>query len=437
MSITSIRRRYAFLYGLRWFAIGFIVPVLVLLADARGLNVTQIGLAFLPFGLMTALLELPTGGLADSRGRRPVLVAAALLQVGGLVAWGLSRSTLAFALSGAVMGAARALDSGPLEAWFVDATHDAGGTDDESVRRGLALGSVAECVALALGSLLGGLLPRLLDGLPDGRSAIVIPLSVPFLVAAALSALHAVALVALLSATPHRSRDLEQSGPSLMDAVREGMRIATRVRTARRLLYGFAAFGLALTTVEVLWPQHVIELFDEGGAGASVRLGALFAGAFAASAVGAMLTTRAVRLLRGDPTLTLRVGQLTSAAALVVMALTSSRVLSVVAFLALYGAWGVFGPLHRELLHECVGRDARSVLLSAASLVTQGGSVVAKLTVFPLAARSGIPAAWWAAAGAMALTAVLYEEVRRRASDSVESPLPLPMTSIAGSDPLP
>ena len=53
----------------------------MLLAQARGLTLGEIGVLFTVHGALVVTLELPTGGLADVLGRRPVVVAGALLHI--------------------------------------------------------------------------------------------------------------------------------------------------------------------------------------------------------------------------------------------------------------------------------------------------------------------------------------------------------------------
>jgi MFS family permease len=76
-----LRRRFLVLPALRWFQVGLQVPVLILLLQARGLDLTSVGVVFAVYGLMTALFELPTGGLADVLGRRHVLIAATVVEL--------------------------------------------------------------------------------------------------------------------------------------------------------------------------------------------------------------------------------------------------------------------------------------------------------------------------------------------------------------------
>ena len=44
--MTTIRRRYLVLHGLRWLPSGLLIPVIVLLMLERGIGLSQIGLIF-------------------------------------------------------------------------------------------------------------------------------------------------------------------------------------------------------------------------------------------------------------------------------------------------------------------------------------------------------------------------------------------------------
>ena len=76
LDARGARRRYLILIGMRWLPTGLLIPVTVLLAVSRGLSLTEIGLIFSLQGLVVLFLELPTGGLSDALGRRPVLIVA-------------------------------------------------------------------------------------------------------------------------------------------------------------------------------------------------------------------------------------------------------------------------------------------------------------------------------------------------------------------------
>ena len=79
MTAQTLTRRSVLLTALDWFPVGLTVPVLVLLAQVRDLTLGQIGFVFAVFGVLGALLELPTSSLlclrlpGASRDEEPLL----------------------------------------------------------------------------------------------------------------------------------------------------------------------------------------------------------------------------------------------------------------------------------------------------------------------------------------------------------------------------
>ena len=156
--LASIRRRFHLLLALRFVPTGLSVTVFVLLMRDRGLSLAEIGVGTAAQGIVMLFLELPSGGLADALGRKPVLllaggvwlVASALVLAAGNVA------LLAVAFS--LQGVFRALDSGPLQAWFVDEAF----LDDPGVEveRELARSDVVICAAIGVGAIAGSVIVR-------------------------------------------------------------------------------------------------------------------------------------------------------------------------------------------------------------------------------------------------------------------------------------
>jgi MFS family permease len=237
VSTARLRRRFVLLTALRWLPIGFTAPLLVLLQLSRGLTLEQVGITTACYALTTALLELPTGGLADAIGRRTVLVASSILGIvvfaGMLVAVGLG-PWIAIKI---VAGAARALDSGPLEAWFVDEVRR--GDHRADIRHGLSQAHAVEGGGLALSAAAGGLLPVAFDGF---NSAVVAAL--------AAQGLYLVGVLSMVS--EHRTLDrraLAAAFRQVPAVLRSGLTIGMRTRPVGRLLCGSAVWGLALAAV--------------------------------------------------------------------------------------------------------------------------------------------------------------------------------------------
>lgn len=118
----QVRFRYLAVLALRWLPTGLLIPVTTLLMLERGLGLAEVGLVVAGQGIVVLFLELPTGGVADTLGRRPVLILASVLALLATGLMAVASSASAFLVVWLVWGASRALDSGPLDAWFVDAT---------------------------------------------------------------------------------------------------------------------------------------------------------------------------------------------------------------------------------------------------------------------------------------------------------------------------
>jgi MFS family permease len=66
-------RRYALLSFLQWLPVGLMMVPMVLLLLERGFTLVEVAFIGAVSSVTVAVLELPTGGLADVVGRRPVL----------------------------------------------------------------------------------------------------------------------------------------------------------------------------------------------------------------------------------------------------------------------------------------------------------------------------------------------------------------------------
>jgi DNA-binding transcriptional ArsR family regulator len=74
-SVVDPTRRYTLLSFLQWLPVGLMMVPMVLLLLERGFSLGEVAAIAGVSAVAVALLELPTGGLADAVGRRPVRVA--------------------------------------------------------------------------------------------------------------------------------------------------------------------------------------------------------------------------------------------------------------------------------------------------------------------------------------------------------------------------
>jgi MFS family permease len=401
--LTPERARQVFLLLTltRWFPVGLIVTVTTLLPIERGLSVPEALTALSLTGFTVFLLELPTSGLADALGRRPMLVAAAALQVAAAVLFLSAQTFWAFALAAAVTGIFRALDSGPLEAWFVDTVHATEPGAD--VDRPLAAHSTVLGVSIAAGALVSG---GLVWWHPfDAWSA----LALPYAVYAVLSAVHLVAVTVLVREVPRDPAPLadgadaaDAAGPGATPAlptpalpssappssrsgrarvagrvlasarqaprvIRDGLRLARDNGVLRWLLLVEVFWSVGMVVFETFQPIRLSELLGGTEAGAAVSGPAAAAG-WAVFAGGAALSGLATPRLGVARTAIL--ARVLNGLGAIWMGLALGPVGLIAAYLVTYGLHGACGPAYQALLHREAESRNRSTVLSMASMLS-------------------------------------------------------------------
>ncbi len=401
LTVAAAGRRYVGLTALRWLPVGLSVPVSVLLAQSRGLSVAQVGLVFAVYGMVCLVLELPTGGLADAIGRRPVLVLSGSLHLLGLLGLAIAPNLPAFIGAISLIGAGRALDSGPLESWYVDAVHQV--TPGADVTPGLSRAAVADGIALSLGAVAGGVIPSLADGNADA-------LALPILVAAVFELVHVAAIVRFVTplGPPSSVGTRAMLRSSLREVpviVRDTVRLAATDRALRLLIAITFVVGMVLSTLELLGPLQFAALADDATDGSAV-FGIVMAVSFGAAAAGSALATTARRAARGSISRATAVLQVLCALALVGIALSPTAVLAGAAYATFYLWNGAGWPLRKQLLHSRVDSSKRSTTVSASSFAVMLGGITGSLAL-PLLTDWTSLSVGFAAAGVLLLVSAV------------------------------
>src|ERR1041385_717522 len=161
-SPAQIARAYYVIAGIYTLSASLIWGVNTLFLMRTGhLTLMQVFIANAIFTGSMALFEVPTGIVADTRGRRFsflvsvfVLFFGTLLYVavpafGGGLGW--------FCIASVVLGLGYTFYSGAVEAWVVDALNAAGHTEplDQVMARGSSISSMAMLVGTVFGGILG------------------------------------------------------------------------------------------------------------------------------------------------------------------------------------------------------------------------------------------------------------------------------------------
>ncbi|HEX8121970.1 MAG TPA: MFS transporter [Solirubrobacteraceae bacterium] len=422
MSARSLVRRFVLLRALRWLPLGIGLPFFVLLPIDRGLGLGEVGVMWAAHSIVAIICEVPSGGLADSIGRRPTLLMGGTLTAAALAGLAVATGLVGFMLATATLAAGRALISGSLEAWFVDELRT---TDAHApLHRPLAAGSTAEALGTAFGAAVGGVIPLLITGLPEHGDAALVRLSVPFLAAAGAALVYVVAVAAFVR-EPRRV-----AGGTWRDtatATRDGLRAARASRNVRLVLGVAIIVGLVMSTTELLWQPRLEQLVGEGnrswlfGALAATSMAAAAAGSASSPWIGARAGNRRVYA-----------GALVAAAATVaLLAAAQATVLFCAVYLLYFWALGLADPMHFAVLHESIEGDTRATVASAEGLATQVGGIGGNLMLAPLAATAGLGLAWGIAAAAAVGGALLASATRPARAPARPRPRPAAPSGVA------
>ena len=347
----------------RWFPVGFGVGIVILLQTNRGLSIAQAMTAAAVSGFVCFALELPTSGFADAFGRRAVYVAAAGINVVTGLAYLFAQSFWQFVGAAALMGAFRALDSGPLEAWFVDTVHESApgaDVDQELSRQGTVLG-----VGMAVGALLSGALIwwHPIKAFPAIDLAVA--------VFAALNVIHLIATLCLLKEAPRpvssgdRERRALASVKEAPAVIRGGLLLLARNRVLLGLIGAEICWSVGMVAFESLLPLRLEEMLGSAQA-AGALMGPVAAVGWGIFALGTWLAGRLSQ--RWGVARAAMLGRGLNALGVVVMGLTLTPAQLVAAYLFTYTMHGLNGPPHSALLHREASAQNRSTVLSINSM---------------------------------------------------------------------
>lgn len=414
MSPAAARRVLLTLGATRWFPVGLVVGVTTLLPIERGLSVADTLTTAALSGLVVFALELPTSGFADAFGRRPVYLVAAVTQIVAAGLFVVADTFWGFLVASAAFGVFRALDSGPLEAWYVDTVHRTEPGAD--VDRTLAAAGTVLGASIAAGALVGG-------GLIWWHPVTAWnALTLPYVAYAVLACVHLGAVALLMKESRVPADASPDGGVRASAVVADGLREAPAVvRDGLRLLTTNRVL-LGLVLVEVFWSVGMIvfETFQP------IRLAELLGSEEAAGAVNGPVTAVGWAVFAGGSALaglasarlgvarTAILSRVFNGLGAVVMGLVAGPVALVVAYLFTYGLHGSAGPMHAALLHREAEARNRATVLSMNSMAAFGAFSLGAVLLGWVADATSTQAAMVLGGAVSVVGAVCYLPARLR-----------------------
>jgi len=415
--VVQLERCYAVVLAINWLAAIFPSAVMVLYAQSRGLSLAGIGAYVAVYGVTVALLDLPTGNLADSVGRKRTALIGGAVGILARVVLLISFSLPGFLVYAVLWGVARALNSGTLDAWFVGALRN---LDPElDLQPSLAQVNTVELLALGSGSLLGAGFPSLLHLIWPGRSGGASPLT---LVVAASVLLQVVALLVtwrLVQEQPRPAiplmRAMNRGLSDLPDALHQAANLVRHDAVLPWLLALEGLIGVMLAACETYWQPFFSARFGLGG-NSTVVFGVLLGGCYLAGMMGNLSAGKLLTLAgrRAD-----RLGQWTQilqAAALLALAWQGSVWLAAGLLWLTYFARTAFSSSFLTLYNAQVEDNRRSLMLSALSVAMFLGFSIGNLLLGVVSAQTSISWAWTLVAVGLLFSLGLFRHLRVSAS---------------------
>ena len=382
----AVQRTYLIILLLNTLAASLIWGINTLFLLDAGLSNMEAFAANAFFTAGFVLFEIPTGVIADLRGRKlSYLLGVMTLAISTLIylfMWRVSAPFWAWALSSLLLGLGFTFFSGAVEAWLVDALAHTGFKDKlETV---LAKGEIVEGSAMLVGSVAGGFIAQMTN------------LGVPYIVRAALLVLNfvfALILMKDLGFKPSKGKHITSEVRNILaGSIKYG--IGNRPVRWMMLAAPFTG-GVSIYAFYAMQP-YLLELYgDEKAYGVAGLAAAIVAGA---QILGGLVVPYIGRIFskRSSVVLTAYV------VSVVVLALVGlvPNFWVVVTLLVLWGLmFAAVTPVRQAYLNALIPSEQRATVLSFDSLLGSTGGVVIQPGLGKAADVWGYPVSYVFSAG--------------------------------------
>jgi MFS family permease len=371
-------RSYLVISGLFTLSASLIWGINTLFLLHAGLSIFEVFVANAAFTAAMALFEIPTGVVADTRGRRvSFLLSEATLAVGTLAYVGVAAihgGLLLFCLAGVILGLGYTFYSGAVEAWLVDALKATG--YQQELDGVFAKASIVSSIAMIVGTISGGVLGQINLSLPYlARAALVL-----MAFAVGYRTMHEIGF------TP-RTMQLQGIVGEMRKVGRAGITYGWRAPAVRLLVIeSFVTWGF-FSWAWYAWQPYFLELYGKNAIWLSGVIASLFA---LAGIAGNALVGRLAKPGRRRTTILLSASAVTTAT-MVATGVVRSFWVTVPVFLVGAVAGGVLQPVRQTYLHKSIPTSERATLVSFDSLMGSLGSVGGQTGLGFLSQERSIP----------------------------------------------
>ena len=409
----TVQRVFLALTLLTTLAASFIWGVNTLFLLDAGLSNAEAFAANAFFSVGQVLFEIPTGVVADTRGRRfsfmlgaATLLASTLLY---LLMWNINAPFWGWAIASALLGLGFTFFSGATEAWLVDALNATGYTSDLETVFGRA--QMVAGGAMLVGTLAGGVIAQVTD------------LGVPYIVRAAMLGITLIVAWRFMHDIGFKPDRDASPVAAVRTVVTGAVNGGLRNRPVRWLMLA-APFttGVGFYAFYAFQP-YLLELYGDPSAYSIAGLAAAIVAA--AQIFGGFVVPWARRLF-ARRTHFLILASVVSTLMLAGVGLTDSFVVALVILTRVVHRAAIEDSMRRAFINPLIPSEQRATVLSFDSLLGSSGGVVIQPVLGRTADAASYSTSYIVAAGIQAL-AIPFALLARRenaTSDPIDADKP-------------
>ena len=399
---------YVSLTLLSTFASSFIWGINTLFLLDAGLTITQAFAANAFFTAGQVLFEIPTGVVADTRGRRnSFLLGTATLfatTLAYLWLWEVKGPFWAWALVSVLLGLGFTFFSGATEAWLVDGLKDAG--FDKELDGVFAKGAIAGGAAMLTGTVMGGFVAQFTN------------LGVPYIMR--IVALGLTFLIALVFMRDDGFSPKKRSSfvNEVRDVISDSVEFSLRNRPVRwMMISSLFSGGVAIYVFYAMQP-YLLELY--GDPNSYIIAGASAAIVAAAQIAGGLLVPYASRLFKRRTSILITGLSLSVLTSILIGLFPSFFVV-----LILLAVWAIvfasIAPIRQAYMNGIIPSEQRATVLSADNLMNSAGGAISQPALGKVAEVWGYPGSYLASAmfQSVALPFLIFARRENAKSDEI------------------
>ncbi len=400
-----IVRTYLSLTLLSTFASSFIWGINTLFLLDAGLSVTAAFAANAFFTAGEVLFEIPTGVVADTRGRRTSFLLGTLTlfitTLAYLWLWKTKGPFWGWAVVSMLLGLGFTFFSGATEAWLVDGLKAA--KFDGALDNVFAKGAIANGIAMLTGTVAGGIVAQYTN------------LGVPYVMR--IVALGATFAIAFFLMHDDGFKPKTRSGfiHEVKDVVSESVEFGLRNRPIRwMMLSGIFNGGVGIFAFYAMQP-YLLELYGNSseyaiaGVAAAIVAGSMI--------VGGLLVPHVSKLFKRRTSLLL-MGCVISVVSLVLIGLAGNFYV-VLAVLSVWATvFSATGPIRQAYMNGIIPSRQRATVLSADNMLTSFGGVVCQPGLGKVAEVWGYPTSYLGSAAFQILALPFFILAKREKAKS-------------------